>query len=343
MLRIGFVGAGRMGQLAHLRNYDRIDRCEVVALAEPRSELARRVAQRYEIPTAYEDHAALLAETDVDAVVAAQPYQRHRFIVPEILATGTPVFTEKPLAVTVEGGEEIVAAGEQHDALHVVGYHKRSDPAMVHAREVIEEFRESGDYGEMRYVRITMPAGDWLGGAPDPVRTDETPPDDDLAEPADDLSPEAADAYSHIINFYIHQLNAFRYLFGKPYKVTYADPNDQLLAVESESGVTGALEMDPYETSEDWQERLLVGFDSGYVRVELPAPLAAQEAGTVEVLRNDDDAQTTERPAMPSESAMYRQAQNFLAAVAGDREPTCTAREALADLEVAREYVDRRY
>lgn len=76
--RIGFVGAGYMGQLAHLRNYDRVDDCEVVALAEPRTELTARVARRYEIPETYSDHEELLAEANVDAVVAAQPYQRQQ-------------------------------------------------------------------------------------------------------------------------------------------------------------------------------------------------------------------------------------------------------------------------
>jgi len=343
MLRVGFVGAGRMGQLAHLRNYDRVEDCEVVALAEPRTRLAERVARRYEIPEIYEDHADLLANAGVDAVVAAQPYQRHRFLVPDVLETGTPVFTEKPLAATVEGGEEIVAAGERNDALHVVGYHKRSDPAMVHAREVVEEWRDTGAYGDMRYVRITMPAGDWLGGVPDPVTTDEAPPDDEMAGPPADLSAEAAEAHGEFINFYIHQVNAFRYLFGESYDLQFVDPSDRLLAVESESGVTGALEMDPYETSAGWEERVLVGFDGGYVRVELPAPLAAQEAGTVEVFRDDGDGGTTERPTMPPTSAMRAQAENFVAAVRGERTPVCEAREALADLRVAREYVDRRF
>ncbi|MFB6218423.1 MAG: Gfo/Idh/MocA family protein [Halobacteriaceae archaeon] len=338
MLSVGFVGAGRMGQLAHLRNYDRIDACEVVALAEPRERLRERVAQRYEIPDTYEDHQALLAGADVDAVVAAQPFQRHRHIVPDILETGTPVFTEKPLAASVAGGEEIVAAAEAHDTLHMVGYHKRSDPAMVRAREVTEEWRRTGHAGELRYVRITMPAGDWLDGAPDPVTTDEEPPEGEMEGPPDDLSPEAADAHGSFINFFIHQVNAFRHFFGD-YEVTFADP--KLMAVRSHEGVTGALEMDPYTSSDDWQERILVGFDEGYVRVELPAPLAVQEAGTVEIL--DDSERVTERPTMPNTAAMRAQAENFVAAAAGERDPPADSREALADLRVAREYIDRRF
>jgi hypothetical protein len=38
------------------------------------------------------------------------------------------------------------------------------------------------------------------------------------------------------------------------------------------------LEMDPYSTSNDWQERLVVGFEEGAVRVEYPAPMVTQRS-----------------------------------------------------------------
>ena len=39
-IRIGFVGVGGMGQVAHLKNYATIEGCEVVALAELRPQTA---------------------------------------------------------------------------------------------------------------------------------------------------------------------------------------------------------------------------------------------------------------------------------------------------------------
>ena len=36
MLRIGMVGCGFIGQVAHLQNYMNISECRIVALAEPR-------------------------------------------------------------------------------------------------------------------------------------------------------------------------------------------------------------------------------------------------------------------------------------------------------------------
>jgi predicted dehydrogenase len=51
--RIGFVGAGFMGQLAHLSRYATIPGCGAVALVEPRTETAKLVARRYGVPHVY--------------------------------------------------------------------------------------------------------------------------------------------------------------------------------------------------------------------------------------------------------------------------------------------------
>ena len=48
--KIGFLGTGYMGQIAHLDNYTALPECEVVAIAECRPELANAVAGKYGIP-----------------------------------------------------------------------------------------------------------------------------------------------------------------------------------------------------------------------------------------------------------------------------------------------------
>ncbi|MBT7301452.1 MAG: Gfo/Idh/MocA family oxidoreductase, partial [Victivallales bacterium] len=105
-LRVGFVGVGSMGQCAHLRNYATLTgECDVVALAELRPELARRVAARYGVPKVYASASELLAAGNLDAVVASQPFSRHGVLLPELLASGLPLFIEKPLASSVAVGE----------------------------------------------------------------------------------------------------------------------------------------------------------------------------------------------------------------------------------------------
>jgi len=344
-LRIGFVGGGGMGQMAHLSNYAELrDECEVVALAEMRPESARLVASRYGIPQVYGSHLELLARAEVDAIVAPQQYRNHYAVIPDILRAGIPVFTEKPLSMTVREGRKLADLARETGTLHMVGYHKRSDPAMAYAKSVVDEWKAGGQYGKLRYIRITMPPGDWIGGADRPLGVD--------GEPYPQLTPEAGpERYSDeearyldwFVNYYIHQVNAIRFFLGENYRLTFGDRAGVLLVGESDSGVTVTLEMEPYSTSVEWHENVLVTFEKGYVQVELPAPLARQQAGKVTVYRDNPQLGGRPeliRPIMPNVSAMRNQASNFLAAVRGDRPAPCTSAEALEDLILAESYID---
>jgi len=95
-VRLAFVGTGFMGQSAHLRNYATLGGCEVVALAEMRDEMAKRVGTRYNIPKIYKTASDLLAREKVDGIVASQQFGRHGIVVNELLQAGVPVFIEKP-------------------------------------------------------------------------------------------------------------------------------------------------------------------------------------------------------------------------------------------------------
>lgn len=341
-VRIGFVGVGGMGQNAHLKNYVTLPECEVVALAELRPELGKKVAARYGVPRVYGNADEMLAAETLDAIVASQPFGRHGTLIPQLVRAGIPIFTEKPLAGSIEAGQKILDALEKSGTWIMVGYHKRSDPATMYAKAEIDRLKASGELGRLRYVRILMPAGDWVaGGFSDLIGSDEPMPQLDWDPPASDMDPETFEAYVAFVNYYIHQVNLMRHLLGEPYRVSYADPSGVMMAVTSESGVCGVIEMSPYTTTLDWQESALVAFEHGYVRIDLPAPLASNRPGRVEILRDPGGGMTPETvvPQLPWVHAMKQQAINFVRAVKGEMPPMCEAHEAMEDLKVAREYI----
>ena len=335
--KIGFVGVGGMGQAAHLRNYATLSECEVVALAELRPKLGEAVARRWNIPNVYTSAEEMLEKEALDGLVASQPFDRHGQIITPLYGAGLPIFTEKPLAASVEVGERMLAALQKTGSWHMVGYHKRSDPATMAAKAEIDRWKQTGELGKLRYVRLLMPSGDWVAnGFTDNISTDELGPD----RPAD-TDVKWGDPFFDFVNYYIHQVNLMRHLLGEPYQVTYADPSGVLLAGQSASGIACALEMTPYQTTWDWQESALVCFERGWVKLELPAPLALNRPGRLEVFADSGDgtAPTTTVPQLPWVHAMRQQASNFIAAIGGELKPPCEAAEALEDLKFAREYI----
>lgn len=335
--RIGFVGVGAMGQAAHLRNYATLPECEVVALAELHPRLGQAVARRWNIPRVYTSAEEMLEKEQLDGLVASQPFTHHGQIITPLYQSGLPIFTEKPLASSVEVGERMLTALAGGGSWHMVGYHKRSDPATIAAKAEIDRLKGTGELGRMRYVRLLMPSGDWVAnGFLDNINTNEPAPN----IPAD-TDQAGDDPYLGFVNYYIHQVNLMRHLLGEPYQVTYADPSGVLLAGQSASGIACALEMTPYQTTVDWQESALVCFERGWVKLELPAPLALSRPGRVEFFADPGGGQApqTRVPQLPWVHAMRRQAANFVAAIKGERLPPCEAQEALEDLKAARDYI----
>lgn len=341
-----------MGQCAHLRNYATLPDCQVVALAEPRPETRRRVAARYAIPATYSDVFAMLAAEELDGIVASQPFDRHGELLPRLIPYGIPVFIEKPLGSTLAAGQAVLAALAAQPAAArafvMVGYHKRCDPATRYAVEQIRALQASGELGPLTYLRITMPAGDWIANGFD----GRIAPADDLPDaemlppspPAADMDAATFGHYTAFVNYYIHQVNLMRHLLGESWQVTYANPGGVLLAGNAASGVPVAIEMTPYRTTVDWQESALVAFARGYVKLELPAPLAHNRPGRVEILRDPGGVTpTVTSPQLPWDHAMRLQARAFCAAIRGEAPPPCDAATAQLDLLVARDYIRLRH
>ncbi|MGC8667792.1 MAG: Gfo/Idh/MocA family protein [Chthonomonadales bacterium] len=343
-IRIGFVGVGAMGQCAHLRNYVLMPDCQVVAIAEVKPRLRELVQARYGIPRSYASHEEMLANEALDGIVAAQPFTRHGTLIPQLLAAGKPVFIEKPLAASIPMGRRIVEAARANGTWVMVGYHKRSDPATMEARSRILALKESGAAGKLTYVRITMPAGDWIASGFDGlITTDEPAPPLDWDAPPADMDPKTYEAYVSFVNYYIHQVNLLRYLLNEPYRVTYADRSGVLLVGEAQSGIPCIIEMSPYTTTIDWQERAFVAFEHATLTLDLPAPLAQNRPGRLELFEDVPGSKPVRTcPQLPWVHAMKQQAANFIAAIRGLRPAPCLAEEALLDLEVARDAVQMR-
>jgi len=342
-IRLGFVGVGNMGQCAHLKNYVSLPDCEVVAISELRPELGAAVGRRYNIPKVFTSAQDMLKQEKLDGIVASQPFARHAAIVPELLELGIPVLIEKPIASSIPSAHVILDAARKPGAGKLyIGYHKRSDPATIRAKQQIAQWQTSGAAGKLKYVRINIPPGDWIaGGFTDLIKSDETYPWQKTDPMPAGWDEARSKQYLWFVNYYIHQINLLRHLLGEGYKVTFADPSGVLLVAQSDSGVTGVIEMSTHQTTIDWQEEAFVAFEKAWIKLELTAPIAAFRCGKLTIFSDPGDGAepTTSTPTLPWTHPMRQQAIHFVAACRGEKTPLCEASEALADLEASEQYL----
>jgi predicted dehydrogenase len=331
-IRIGFVGTGTMGQAAHLANYVRLtDDVEVVALAEARTQLGAAVGRRYGIPGVYSDAEAMLGAETLDALVVPQQFTRHLQVVGPLYRHGLPILTEKPLAMSTAVARELIRMlDDSPTPFHMVGFHKRSDPAVRGAKRIIDELLQSGRWGALRSARMTMAGDDWSLGAFDDVLLSDEP------MPTGESDAAADDDYVSFINYYVHQTNLLRHLAGA-FEVEHADAAGRLIVGSTLGGASVVLEMAPWGEP-GWDESIVLGFDGGWVRVTLPAPLAARRPGVLEVRGDLGGGVATNTPYLPPQHAMLAQAAAFVAAVRGEEPPPSDAHDALEDQLVADAY-----
>lgn len=150
LTRLGIIGAGTMGSF-HARSAARSGTCELVAVADPRPGKAASVARRFGC-TATEDVAAILARTDIDAVIIATPVDAHLGLVEQAARAGLAIFCEKPLAPTLEGCLRARAATEECGVPLQVGFHRRFDPDWRQLHGAVT----SGELGQVYLLKSTL-------------------------------------------------------------------------------------------------------------------------------------------------------------------------------------------
>jgi len=340
-VKIGFIGAGYMGQIAHIANYATLPDVELVALAEGREKTAKAVARRYGIREVYPNHKEMLEKAELDAVVAIMHFNLHHAVVPDVLERGLPLLTEKPICVCSETGERLVKRAEEKGIVYQVGYMKRCDPGTRFVKEKIAEWKRSKEFGSLNYLRVTMPPGDWIFEMDPPINMkdkafydNETP-----EEPPTWMTKKQAKIYMEFINYYIHQVNLTRYLLNEDYSVEYVDATGKILVARSDSNIPIVLEMATYEVANEWHEFYEVFFEKGKIRLSLPAPLARQHAGEVEIYKNRGKDSIYERPVISQKWSMLEQARSFVEAVKNGKKPISPASDAVKDLKVAEDYI----
>lgn len=87
----------------------------------------------------------------IDGVIVATPAESHYRVVKEALRAGKDVFVEKPLALTVREGEELVAIAQEKEKLLMVGHLLEYHPGIIKLKQIVS----NGELGKINYIHST--------------------------------------------------------------------------------------------------------------------------------------------------------------------------------------------
>ena len=147
-IRIGVVGAGLVG-CRHMNVIGRTPNITLAGIVEP-GEAGARLAEQYGC-TLFPSLDAMLSDGSVDGVIIATPTPLHVEQALTCVAAGCALLVEKPIAVHAQDAEKLVEAADRASVPVLVGHHRRHNPLIKRAREMIT----AGKIGTVRAVQGT--------------------------------------------------------------------------------------------------------------------------------------------------------------------------------------------
>jgi len=135
-LQIAVAGAGLMGR-RHIELVEANASCELSAIVDPAPgavEIADRVGVRL-----YRTLEDLLGARRPDGAILATPNAVHMENALDCIRAGVPALVEKPITHTLEAGQHLCEASEQAGAKILVGHHRRYNPIVARARQIVQQ------------------------------------------------------------------------------------------------------------------------------------------------------------------------------------------------------------
>ena len=146
-LNIGMIGYGFMGR-AHSNAYRRVNhffdleyRPVLKAVCARNAEKLKAFADKWGYESIETDWRKLIERKDIDAIDICTPNNMHTEIALAAAEAGKMILCEKPLAMNMAEGEEMVEAVEKAGVPNIVWYNYRRVPAVTLAKQLIDEGR----------------------------------------------------------------------------------------------------------------------------------------------------------------------------------------------------------
>jgi UDP-N-acetylglucosamine 3-dehydrogenase len=158
-LTVAVIGIGNMGK-NHVRTYAGIDSIDLVAISDLNEKLGGDMSTKYNVDF-YDDYEKMLELVKPDMVSICVPTFLHHKVAKYCLEKGVHVLLEKPIAMNLEEGADIIKTAKKNKVKLLVGHIERFNPAVNKLKELIQK----GEIG-----KITAIIARRVGGFPPQIK-----------------------------------------------------------------------------------------------------------------------------------------------------------------------------
>lgn len=154
MLNIGILGCGKIAQVRHIPEYIANKDAGIVGFFDADAPRTREIAAKFG-GKAYSSAQELLADPAIDAVSVCVANFAHAELTIQALKAGKHVLCEKPMAITLEECENMMAEAARSGKRLLIGQNQRLAKAHAKARELVA----AGEIGRVVTFRTTFGHG----------------------------------------------------------------------------------------------------------------------------------------------------------------------------------------
>ncbi|WGT49636.1 inositol 2-dehydrogenase [Thioclava nitratireducens] len=157
MLKIGLLGAGRIGQV-HAVNIAGHAGSTLVAISDVNAEAVRALAAKFGANVASSEE--IIADPEIDAVLVATSTDTHSDLIEKATAAGKAVLCEKPVDLSLERAKACLEVVSKTGQPVMIGFNRRFDPNFGALRAALQ----AGEIGKPELLSVTS-----FDPAPPPV------------------------------------------------------------------------------------------------------------------------------------------------------------------------------
>src|SRR3954471_24052492 len=109
-------------------------------IAEIKAERLAELKAKLKPATAVADYKQLVGNKEIEAVyISATPESTHYPMAKDFLSAGKHVFLEKPIAITLNEADELIALAKSKGVKFTIGYSQRFNPKYAYVRKCIRD------------------------------------------------------------------------------------------------------------------------------------------------------------------------------------------------------------